>query len=79
MEQCLHISGGVLYAKSAKACKIVITCAKLHNICVDGNIPMPVPDANIQPGIQEDEEGFNHINNEELSAMAYHQQIISLF
>jgi len=35
----LHRTGGVLYRTPEKACRIVLACARLHNLCMDRNVP----------------------------------------
>jgi len=37
----LHRTGGVLYRKPDKACRIVEARAKLHNLCIDRNEQAP--------------------------------------
>ncbi|WAR06381.1 hypothetical protein MAR_021750 [Mya arenaria] len=38
---CLHRSGGALQYTPTKCCKIVVACVKLHNFCIENNVPFP--------------------------------------
>ncbi|KAJ1098068.1 hypothetical protein NDU88_003184 [Pleurodeles waltl] len=49
---CLNITGGSLLYSPEMVCRIIRTCAILHNICVKRNIPLLEPD----PYMPEDEE-----------------------
>ncbi|KAJ1107347.1 hypothetical protein NDU88_004738 [Pleurodeles waltl] len=50
--RCLDITGGSLLYSPEMVCRIILTCAILHNICVKRNIPLLEPD----PYMPEDEE-----------------------
>ncbi|XP_052771219.1 putative nuclease HARBI1 [Mya arenaria] len=39
--RCLHRSGGALQYTPTKRCKIVVACVKLHNFCIENNVPFP--------------------------------------
>jgi len=39
--RCLHRSGGCLPFQPAKCCKVVMACMRLHNLCIDNNVPIP--------------------------------------
>ncbi|WAR15821.1 HARB1-like protein [Mya arenaria] len=56
-ERCLHRSGGVLPFSPGKSCRVFLACCKLHNLCIDNN--MPLPDAIVcadDQGIQQNQE-----------------------
>lgn len=72
--RCLHKTGGVLYRKPALACKIVVACAKLHNLCLVQNIRLP---DNEVVAVDQDVSVANV--NEDLNAAQYRQQIVNLF
>ncbi|XP_052799657.1 putative nuclease HARBI1 isoform X2 [Mya arenaria] len=55
--RCLHRSGGVLPFSPGKSCRFFLACCKLHNLCIDNN--MPLPDAIVcadDQGIQQNQE-----------------------
>lgn len=38
--RCLDESGGVILSEPERASKIIVSCAVLHNICVQNNLPL---------------------------------------
>ncbi|XP_053395214.1 putative nuclease HARBI1 [Mercenaria mercenaria] len=38
--RCLHKSGGCLMLKPSKCCKVAEACVRLHNFCIDRQIPL---------------------------------------
>ena len=41
--RCLHKTGGCLPLRPGKCCKVITACMRLHNLCLDQNIPLPDP------------------------------------
>lgn len=73
--RCLHKTGGVLYKQPGKCCQLIITCAKLHNFCMEQGIEHP--DNNV---VQVDEmEVVGPIVQDDHNALEYRQRIIDLF
>ncbi|XP_053383795.1 GA-binding protein subunit beta-1-like [Mercenaria mercenaria] len=40
LARCLHKSGGCLMLKPSKCCKVAEACVRLHNFCIDRQIPL---------------------------------------
>ncbi|XP_053398715.1 putative nuclease HARBI1 [Mercenaria mercenaria] len=72
--RCLHRTGGVLYKRPGKSCQIVTACSRLHNFCLERNIPLP--DIN-QVIVDRQEEVL--ANTADLNAVAYRQHLIERF
>ncbi|KAJ1198079.1 hypothetical protein NDU88_001923 [Pleurodeles waltl] len=54
--RCLDITGGSLLYSPEMVCKIILTCAILHNICIRRNIPLLEPEPHM-PEEEEEEDG----------------------
>ncbi|KAJ1170919.1 hypothetical protein NDU88_002790 [Pleurodeles waltl] len=55
--QCLNITGGSLLYSPEMVCKIILTCAILHNICIKSNIPLLEPEPHMP---EEEDAGLRH-------------------
>ena len=72
--RCIHRSGGDLTYEPGKACKIIVACMILHNMCVDANLPLgdelqDDSDGN-EDGEEENEEGEEDRQQEDNAAAA---------
>ncbi|KAJ1118754.1 hypothetical protein NDU88_006941 [Pleurodeles waltl] len=58
--RCLNITGGSLLYSPEMVCKIILTCAILHNICVRSNIPLLEPEPQMPEEEDEEDAGQQH-------------------
>ncbi|XP_045200162.2 putative nuclease HARBI1 [Mercenaria mercenaria] len=72
--RCLHRTEGVLYKSPGKCCQIVTACTRLHNFCLERNIPLLYNNRVI---VDRQEEVL--ANTADLNAVAYRQHIIERF
>ncbi|XP_052231164.1 putative nuclease HARBI1 [Dreissena polymorpha] len=73
--RCLHKTGGCLYMRPDKCCQVVAACMRLHNLCVD--LQVPLPEEPIEEADDVDHAAPQVQNDRHASA--YRQQIIHLF
>ncbi|KAJ1124880.1 hypothetical protein NDU88_003327 [Pleurodeles waltl] len=55
---CLDITGGSLLYSPEMVCRIILTCAILHNICVRRNIPPLEPEPHMPEEEEEEDDGL---------------------
>ncbi|KAJ1155633.1 hypothetical protein NDU88_008362 [Pleurodeles waltl] len=58
--RCLNITGGSLLYSPEMVCKIILTCAILHNICIKRNIPLLEPEPHMPEEEEEEDAGLQH-------------------
>ncbi|KAJ1107354.1 hypothetical protein NDU88_004745 [Pleurodeles waltl] len=58
--RCLDITGGSLLYSPEMVCKIILTCAILHNICIKRNIPRLEPEPHMPEEEEEEDAGLQH-------------------
>ncbi|XP_052239757.1 putative nuclease HARBI1 [Dreissena polymorpha] len=73
--RCLHKTGGCLCMRPDKCCQVVAACMRLHNLCVD--LQVPLPEEPIEEADDVDHAAPQVQNDRHASA--YRQQIIHLF
>ena len=75
--RCLHKTGGCIYMNPKKYCAVIMACARLHNFCLQNQVPLPQDqeiDDNDDDGVDD-----NVQVNDAQTAVNYRQQIIRLF
>lgn len=75
--RCLHKTGGCLQVVPSKACKIVAACARLHNFCIENQIPVPSNQQDAQTVLTDD--NTNDDSSPRQEAISYRDRIIRLF
>ncbi|KAJ1190042.1 hypothetical protein NDU88_006781 [Pleurodeles waltl] len=79
--RCLDITGGSLLYSPEMVCRIILTCAILHNICIKRNIPLLEPEPHMPEEEEEEDAGLQQ--EEELQNTAAgirrRQQIVNNF
>lgn len=73
--RCLHKTGGCLYMRPDKCCRVIEACVRLHNYCLTRQIPMPDEPDNVG----NDEEQIGQPIAADLGAVEYRNQLINLF
>ncbi|KAJ1162290.1 hypothetical protein NDU88_002758 [Pleurodeles waltl] len=66
--RCLDISGGSLLYSPEMVCKIILSCAILHNICIRRNIPLLEPEPHMPEEEEEEEGGLQHEGEQQNTA-----------
>jgi len=64
-----------MYRTPEKACRIVLACARLHNVCMDRNVPAPE-----EPILDETDEGETYDEDlADLNAAQFRQRLVLMF
>ncbi|KAJ1127263.1 hypothetical protein NDU88_005666 [Pleurodeles waltl] len=66
--RCLDITCGSLLYSPEMVCKIILTCAILHNICIKRNIPLLEPEPHMPEEEEEEDGGLQHEGEQQNTA-----------
>ncbi|KAJ1193453.1 hypothetical protein NDU88_002751 [Pleurodeles waltl] len=79
--RCLDVTGGSLLYSPEMVCRIILTCAILHNICIKRNIPLLEPEPHMPEEEEEEDAGLQHEGELQNTAAGIRrrQQIVNNF
>ncbi|KAJ1202367.1 hypothetical protein NDU88_006167 [Pleurodeles waltl] len=79
--RCLDITGGSLLYSPEMVCRIILTCAILHNICIRRNIPLLEPESHMPEEEEEEDAGLQQEGELQNTAAGIRrrQQIVNNF
>ncbi|KAJ1089568.1 hypothetical protein NDU88_002719 [Pleurodeles waltl] len=79
--RCLDITGGSLLYSPEMVCRIILTCAILHNICIRRNIPLLEPEPHMPEEQEEEDAGLQQEGELQNTAAGIRrrQQIVNNF
>ncbi|KAJ1175580.1 hypothetical protein NDU88_000867 [Pleurodeles waltl] len=79
--RCFDITGGSLLYSPEMVCRIILTCAILHNICVKRNIPLLQPDPDMPEDDEEEDAGLQQEGEQPNTAAGVRrrQQLVNNF